>query len=248
MPGLYGTPEPVYDVMILALRENNIGVLRMLSQPSRFTERVKIEVDPEKLDESAAAAASILTNRAAECGLAAEAAWKYLESQKPELKTLPKAIIGTSGGGITLPVVFAREPERYKAAVTIGAGADFELIARRSAYTGDASSIDLKIKGFDTVPGEKSGAFDWEAFDRLYLSHAALDSFHCAKALQGRRVLMIHGENDLAVPASLGDVLWERLGKPERWSYPTGHEGLIIEMVPRDTPKLVQWLKDSGLK
>lgn len=248
MPGLYGTPEPVFDTMVLKLRESNMGVLRMLSQPSRFTERVSFEIDPENMEAGAAKVASILTDRAAECALAAQGAWKYLEETRPELATLPKAIIGTSGGGMTLPVVVAREPDRYAACVLIGAAADFALIARRSNYTADASSIALRIKGRRTLPGDDDAAFSWQRFDELYLAHAPLDSYHCAKAMQGKRVLMIHGQSDLAVPASLGDVLWERLGKPERWEYPTGHEGLIIEMVPRDTGKLIEWLKESGLK
>jgi hypothetical protein len=245
MPGLYGTPEPIFDAMTLKLRESGFGVLRMLAQPSRFTERVRIELDPASMESDATKVAATLTNRAAECAYAVEGAWKHLETVKPELAKLPKAIMGTSGGGMTLPVVYAREPERYSAAVLIGSAADLWLIARRSAYTHDASSVAVTIKGVKGPAPEGSHGFDWAAFDGLYLKHAALDPFHTARSMQGRKVLMFHGETDRAVPAELADVLWERLGKPERWSYPTGHEGLIIELLPRETNKIIAWMKGS---
>ncbi|GMV24861.1 MAG: hypothetical protein AMXMBFR58_08920 [Phycisphaerae bacterium] len=248
MPGLYGTPEPTFDALIRRLRESEMGVLRMLAQPSRFTERVSIEIDPEKLEENAAKIAEILGDRAAECGLAAQAAWKYLEEQRPDLAELPRAIMGASAGAMTLPTVVAREPEKYAACVLVGGAADFWLIARRSSYKGDASSIDISVKGFDTPPGEDDAAIDWQAFDRMYLDRAAFDSFHTAGSMRGKRVLVLQGLMDTAVPAPLGEVLWERLGRPERWDYPTGHEGLIIEMLPRDTTKLIEWLRESGLK
>jgi hypothetical protein len=245
MPGLYGTPEPIFDAMTLKLRESGFGVLRMLAQPSRFTERVHIELDPNAVEGDAAKVATILTNRAAECAYAVEGAWKHLESARPELASLPRAIMGTSGGGMTLPVVYAREPERYSAAVLIGSAADLWLIARRSAYTHDASSVAVTVKGVKGPAPEGSHGFDWAGFDGLYLRHAALDPFHTAKSMQGRKVLMFQGETDRAVPAELADVLWERLGKPERWSYPTGHEGLIIELLPRETEKIIVWMKDA---
>ncbi|MCG3123649.1 MAG: hypothetical protein GIKADHBN_02070 [Phycisphaerales bacterium] len=248
MPGLYGTPEPTIDALIRRLRESEMGVLRMLAQPSRFTERVSIEIDPENLEESAARIADILGDRAAECGLAAQAAWKYLEDQRPDLAALPRAIIGTSAGAMTLPTVVAREPEKYSACVLVGGAADFWLIARRSSYKRDASSIDIQVKGFDTPPGEDDGAIDWRAFDQMYLDQAVFDSFHTAGSLRGGRVLVLHGQMDTAVPAPLGEVLWERLGRPERWEYPTGHEGLIVEMLPRDTGKIIEWLRESGLR
>ncbi len=247
MPGLYGTPEPVFDALIKQLREAGWGVLRMISQPSRFTQRVRMELDPANMEESAVRAAHELGDRAAECALAVQGAWTYLEEKKPELAALPKAIMGTSGGGMTLPTVVAREPERYTACVLIGAAADLWLIARRSAYTNDASSLDVRIKGVEGPAKESTPGLDWKRFDELYLSHAPLDSFHCAKAMQGKHVLVLQGQTDRAVPAELGDVLWERMGRPERWEYPTGHEGLIIEMVPRDTGKIIDWLRANGL-
>lgn len=245
MPGLYGTPEPVFDGLVRRLREHGFGVLRMLAQPSRFTEEARIDLDPAKMEEDAGRVAAALGDRAAECAFAVEAALVHIEGSRPELAKLPKAIMGASGGGMTLPVVYARSPERYSAAVLIGSAADLWLIARRSAYTNDARSLSIRLKGQARIADESTPGYDWRAFDAMYLDRAALDPFHTAKAMQGRKVLMFHGEQDLAVPAQLGDLLWERLGKPERWSYPTGHEGLIIEMLPRDTDKIIAWIKGS---
>jgi hypothetical protein len=243
MPGLYGTPEPIIDAMILKFRQRGWGVLRMLAQPSRFLELVTFDLRHDSMDADARGVAEVFNDRAAECAYAVQGAWDYLESQRPEIKPLPKAALGISGGAMTLPTVVARDADRYAACVLIGGGADFLLIAQRSAYKLDAASVRL------VVPAAEDGVpeFDWRVFDRAYLAHAPLDSFHTAKALHGKQVLMIHGAQDLAVPAALGDVLWERLGRPERWSYEQGHEGLIGTELPREMPRLLDWLA-AGLR
>ncbi|HRJ49387.1 MAG TPA: hypothetical protein PKU91_02570, partial [Phycisphaerales bacterium] len=244
MPGLYGTPEPTIDVLVRRLRESGLGVLRMLSQPSRFTERTRLDLDPGAIEQGVDRAVSILGDRVGECALSAQAAWWFLESQRPDLAGVPKVVLGTSGGAMILPTVVAREPDRYAAGVLVAGAADLWLIARRSAYVNDARSIEVRVNG-RVIEGEEAGAIDWRRFDRLYLERAALDPFHTARALHGKPTLMLHGSADAAVPAPLGDVLWERLGRPERWVYATGHEGLIIEMLSHETQKIIEWIRSA---
>ena len=83
---------------------------------------------------------------------------------------------------------------------------------------------------------------------QLYLKNAPLDSYHTAAALKGKPVLLIQGTTDLAVPSPLGDLLWERLGKPERWLQDgQGHEVLFM-LLPQEFDKMMDWLdRATGL-
>ena len=56
-------------------------------------------------------------------------------------------------------------------------------------------------------------------------------------------MLLIQGTSDLAVPSPLGDLLWERMGKPERWLMEeAGHEVLFM-MLPQKFGKMMEWLE-----
>jgi fermentation-respiration switch protein FrsA (DUF1100 family) len=57
-------------------------------------------------------------------------------------------------------------------------------------------------------------------------------------------MLLIHGTRDLAVPAHLGDLLWERLGRPERWSEEAGHEEIFMRL-PQQIERLVGWIENA---
>src|SRR5205085_268147 len=46
MPGLFNTPEPVIDHVVAQLRGRGWAVLRMMAQPSRFTELLSFDLDP----------------------------------------------------------------------------------------------------------------------------------------------------------------------------------------------------------
>lgn len=235
MPGMFGTPEVVLDPLTLRLRASGFGVLRMLSQPSRFTERLIIRVDPADLEGSAREIGGIVNDRLAECAYAVQAAWDHVHQRREGTSVLPHAVIGISGGAISLPTVVARTPSLYRAAVLIGGGADFWLINERSNYQGMIDAVRTVWIG-QAPTQELIGAFDV----RL-LKIARLDSFHTAAALRDVPTLMLHATADRAVPSPLGDVLWERLGRPERWVYPVNHEVLCLGL-PAEFGKVLDWL------
>ncbi len=234
MPGLFGNPDPVVDRLVGHLRRNGYGVLRMFAQPSRFTERIEFVIDPDDPGSAAERIAGVLGDRAAECAYAVESAWGYAESKRPDLAALPKVVIGMSGGAMSLPTVLARDQDHYGAAVLIAGSADFWLTNERSNYR---AMVDAVRARWTTPPTEEERA----TLDRAYLASAPLDSFHTAAALKGRPVLMLHGTIDLAAPAALGDLLWERLGRPERWTYPVGHE-LLFAGLPGEFGRITAWL------
>jgi fermentation-respiration switch protein FrsA (DUF1100 family) len=137
---------------------------------------------------------------------------------------------------MTLPTVVAREEGRYSASILIGGGADFWLMNEKSNYRG---LIDAVHEKWDSEPSEADRA----RLDELYLKNAPLDSYHTAQVLKGKKVLLIQGTADLAVPSPLGDLLWERLGKPERWVVDgAGHEVLFMTL-PQKFEKMMEWLR-----
>lgn len=225
MPGIFGTPEGVIDMFASRLRERGWVVLRMLAQPSRFTEAVAMPVDLDgDLVEDAAAIAEVVNQRSAECAYAVEASFAYLEEKRPELAALPRVALGASGGAITLPTVVARERDRYSAAVLVGGGAAFWLLNERSNYA-------RWIGAFETVwtPREPTRD-DLGRVAEAYLASAPLDAYHTAAALRGKPTLFIYGTSDRAVPTPLSEVLWSRLGEPERWVRDAGHELLFMQL------------------
>jgi predicted esterase len=238
-PGLLGTPLGTLQSLSNELRKEGWVVLRMLCQPSRFTEQVEFKLDASQdLDEQARRIAEVTGNRTAECAYAVKAAMSHLESERPDLRAMPRVAVGFSGGAMTLPTIIAREPERYAAMIMVGGGADFWLMNQRSNYRDLIRAVKETWKG-----GEKPEADVLARLDEAYLKQAPLDSYHTAAALRGKRVLMIQGTADKAVPAPLGDVLWERLGKPERWLVEGAtHESLFMNLPRDEFPRMMEWL------
>ncbi|MBL8762818.1 MAG: hypothetical protein JNM07_00935 [Phycisphaerae bacterium] len=239
IPGMLGTPGPVIEALVIALRVDGWAILRMWSHPSRFTEKISFNIDPrDGLGEEAQRIADVLGNRAAECAYAAQAAFAHLENLDPRLRDAPRVGLGMSGGAMVMPTVIARESSRYAGAVLIGGGADFWTIADRSNYQ---DMIDA-VRSVWTAgsPTERDGA-DLSA---EYLRRAPLDPYHTAASLVGKPTLLLHAAADRAVPAVQGDLLWERLGRPERWAWPVGHEMLFV-MLPGQFQSIIEWLDRS---
>lgn len=242
MPGLWGTPEPIIDSTVASLRREGWAVVRMLSQPSRFTEQVEFSIDAGEIAAAADRIAEVYNQRAAECAYAVEAAFDHVLRRHPELAKLPRVAVGMSGGAITLPTVVAREAEKYAAAVIVAGAADLWLTSSRSAY--DAMMVHaLDVTWVGGTPDTKTQ----QMLDREYLASAPLDPYHTAAALRNKPVLMVHATADLAVPSDLGDVLWERLGKPKRITMDVGHELLFMNM-PKMLPQVMEFLRAASGK
>lgn len=256
-PGMLGTPKPVLDGLVRAARPRGWAVLRMLGHPSRFTARAIIPVDIEHDAEGAAdRIAELFTQRCAEAAYASDAAVHHAYELDPRLADVPLVCIGMSGGAMAMPTIIAREHELYDAVVLIGGGADFLAINERSNYAGFIDAIHLDWDAADH-PGKSEDDIDTDALrppteseltrlSELYIERAPLDAYHTAAALEGKPVLMLHAERDRAVPADLGDLLWQRLGKPERWQYPFGHE-LLFAALPTQLGRVFEWLDTNVL-
>lgn len=239
MPGMFGTPEPILDLLTTRLRGDGWAVLRMLAHPSRFTERLLFELTADAGKDQAAEVARAYDARLAECAYAAQAAMAHIAATHPALAGLPRIAVGMSGGAMVLPTVVAREPDRYAAAVLIAGGCDFFSLTEESNYRYLINAVDFRWT--PSLPTDEERA----RIRNAYLEASALDSYHTASALHGKPVLMLHADHDGAVPARLGDLLWERLGRPERWVERAGHEELFIRL-PRKIDEVMTWIAEHG--
>lgn len=240
LPGMFGTPEPIIEGMMRYWRRAGYAVVRLMSHPSRFTEQIEAPVEPGHEREAGARLAPVFDDRMAECAYACDAGLTRMFQQRPALADKPVVLVGMSGGAIVLPTVAAYAPERYDAAVMIAGGVDFLTISAESNY---AEWIDALRFDWDPEDPDSDGKPTPEAIELLsagYLGASRLDSFHTAPELAVPS-LLLHASSDRAVPASSGDKLWERLGRPERWVFPVGHE-LIFVMLPTQADRLQGWI------
>ncbi|QQS10132.1 MAG: alpha/beta hydrolase [Phycisphaerales bacterium] len=241
MPGMLGTPEGMLELMAKRLMARDIAVLRMIAQPSRFTQHAEFIVpDRESIPSLAGHIAEVFGDRTAECAYAAQAAFEHVFKAHPELASVPRVAIGYSAGAMTLPTVLALEPDKYAAGVIVGGGCHYWLISELSNY---ATMIDAIVTNWGATPPTADLRSD---LAEAYLAHAPLDSFHTATILKGTPMLMYQAKADLAVPTELGDVLWDRLGKPERWLRDGGHESLFFQHLPKDLDAIVTWIESNA--
>ncbi len=246
LPGIFGTPEPIVDACERYWHNKGYAVLRMLSQPSRFTQHLRLPMVEGLEDAVIARAARVSDDRVAECAYATSAALDHVVASRPALAAKPTVLVGMSGGAMSLPTVYAYQPKRYDGAVLIAGGADFLRIMVESNYR---DWIDALIIDFDPSNPARVGMptrAQLEELSEKYLARSDLDAYHTATEMSDIPVLMLQGTSDKAVPTATGDTLYERLAKPERWTYPLGHE-LIFAGLPTQIPRIDRWLTEHVL-
>ncbi|MEN0019711.1 MAG: alpha/beta hydrolase [Planctomycetota bacterium] len=238
LPGMFGTPENVVDQMVLTLQQRGWHVLLVLGQPSRFTERTRFTIEPHADDAAAQLEtfAADVSSRAAEMAYAVEAVAGVMLDERPQLRDLRRVIIGMSGGGLATPATIAREPDAYEAVLLVGTGADTLSMTVETSYANFIDSMRI-----DFADGQRRLSTPVALAD-AYRKLPALDAYHLAPLMADIPTLILHATRDTAVPAHLGDLLWVRLGRPERWEVPVGHELLFLAVLPRRMPELADWL------
>src|SRR5690606_2543041 len=125
---------------------------------------------------------------------------------------------GCSAGAICGPTIAARLGDRVQAVVLIGGGADILRISQTNGVT----NAGLAFGALDPIEGgyqpRKLTRGELDQLSDAYLEMSQLDPYHTAPALRATPTLMLHAALDKIVPARCGRLLYERLGKPERWT------------------------------
>ena len=231
-----------------AVLHKEYGTFRLVSGPLRPQERRDARPDPAapfelELGDSpsegeAAASVARTLEGLAHVAYSVEAAVKFVYSEFPkhELASKPLVLLGTSLGAVQGPTVAARLP-RLDAAVFVGGGANVLGILASNGVEGlNERIVDGASRRRPVTP---------RLADKLsdeYLRDAPLDPYNTALCLARRPVLLIHAAFDGRVPAKYGDLLWERLGRPERWVANYGHD-LLFFFLGDHSVEIADWIE-----
>jgi alpha-beta hydrolase superfamily lysophospholipase len=189
--------------------------------------------DEEELPRVAQVIGEQIDNTLAERAYAVETMLGYLQREQVIRPDQPMVAVGCSAGAINLPAVAARLPATFDAAVVVGGGADLARIA----MTSDLLRSRLRLR----IDGRRPNADEQSRLGALVLASSILDPHHMASHIADIPVLMLHAQFDRIVPAVTGDALYERLDRPERWSYPLGHFGLFAWLA-WETDDIADWI------
>lgn len=172
----------------------------------------------------------------ADMAYAFEAGLAFAERSEPVLKDRPVVVLGTSLGAIFSPPLIERLGQRVRGAVLIGGGANMLRIMAETDP--EVFNIGLLYGEGDVRLNPERGK-KWES---SYLENNPLDPVHTAPVLARIPTLMIHAERDGLVPHRYGDLLWERAGKPERWTVNAGHIWLFLTLKDQ-SKRIADWIQ-----
>ena len=190
-------------------------------------------------DAMARVLASELDNAIAGNAYAVEAIVEYIKRERRDLDGAPIVVIGFSAGGLATPASVARVRDSVEAAVMVGAGANLLMLSQESTLTD--GGVRLRC-GEDKLPRRVR-----EDLYARYLTYAKLDPYHTSQAMMGMPVLLLHGSWDEWVPAKGGELLWERMGRPDRLTFAGGHT-LLFYFLPGQAERIGRWLEENVRK
>ncbi len=202
------------------------------SKPWMIASRADIPQVAKKL-------AGVMDDLVAEPAYATEAAIAYLREHRPDIPLSPLVMVGCSAGSLAAPAVVARLPESFSAAVLVGSGANLLEISQKS----DLTDGGIHLAWPDNQP---VGPWRTELFHQ-YLTYSTLDPYHTARFLRNKPTLLVQANLDLTVPASNGWLLWERLGRPDRYVHVGEHRTLFLTLKGQ-SQRVADWLEAQMAK
>jgi pimeloyl-ACP methyl ester carboxylesterase len=142
-------------------------------------------------------------------------------------------MVGCSAGSLAATAVVARMPESFDAAVLVGSGANLLEISQ----TSDLTDGGIHLAWPDNQP---VGPWREELFHQ-YLTYSTLDPYHTARFLRNKPTLLVQANLDRTVPASNGWLLWDRLGRPDRYTHVGEHRTLFLTLKGQSR-RVADWL------
>lgn len=197
----------------------------------------------EDVAPAAKVAALAIDRHLAAAAYAAEAVRDYFYERSPAYKDKPLILWGASAGSFCVPAVAARLGSSVKGAILVGSGANLLAVSQGSTFFDGGVKIAYprETRAGSAMAEQDRRARLKESLLREYAKATTLDPLATAAWLRGVPVLMLHGRTDEIVPAALGDDLWERLGKPERWVFSAGHEAMFWRLSSQAT-HIADWV------
>jgi pimeloyl-ACP methyl ester carboxylesterase len=166
-----------------------------------------------------------------------DAAVQFVRQHVPALRDTPIIIAGFSFGALMAPTLAARLGDDVAAVVLVGGGADLPRIAAESTFNWSWHPM---------LRGRLLSARDYRVLRDEYRARTNLDPYATAPLLRNRPVLVVQARWDRIVPARYGDLLWERLGRPERWMFRGGHLMLFWRLEKYADP-IARWAHEAAL-
>lgn len=222
--------QPLLD----ELRERGWTVLRIETPSVWWYESPPYRIDRESdITPTAHRLAMVIDDLVAETAYAAEAALEYLARERPAISQSPMVMVGCSAGSLASPAVVARLPGKFDAAVLVSGGANLLKLSQMS----DLTDGGIQLVWTDPVGNAAQRNHLYDEF----LAASQLDPFRTSIAMRSMPVLMVQAAFDTTVQASGGDLLWECLGRPERWTFPGGHRMLFWRLHDHVKP-IAEWV------
>jgi pimeloyl-ACP methyl ester carboxylesterase len=236
VPALMGNK---YENKILdQLRDKGWRIAHVDSRVSMPGGELKFTIkDEAAIDATAATIAMIFDNILAEHAYAAEALLEYMETNRPDVPRDPVVLMGFSAGALATPTIAARLLDRVDAVVLVGGAANLLEVSQRSTLTSGGLQINW-AEGLDTKENRK------RLFE-AYLKHSELDPYHTAPLLEDIPVLQIHAMFDSIVPARNGELLHDRLDKPDCMTFLGGH-GPLFFFLPQYSTSISKWIDQAA--
>lgn len=222
--------QPVIDELLA----RGWAVLRIATPSVWWYESKPVVIkSADEIEPTAQRLARTLDDLVAEPAYAAEAALEYLAERRPDIPQKPLVMFGCSAGSLASPAVIARMPDKFSAAVLVGSGANLLKLSQMS----DLTDGGIRLMWADGVgnASERARLYD------TYLMDSHLDPYQTARTMTDKPVLMVQAALDSTVSASLGDLLWERLERPERWVFTGGHR-LLFWRLGDQAKAIADWI------
>ena len=202
----------------------------------RVNRRLDAQPAPQQLVDPATL--SLLFDRyAVDSAYALESMLAYLSDARPEIMRGPTVLAGFSLGALTAPTVAARVRDQLDAVVLVGGGCNLGQVFLRGAVTYPLVQAVRKQLGDE-------GVRPLWSLPREHLHISRFDSYHTAPLLGDMPVLLLHAHFDAVIPSETGELLYRRLGKPERWTFPLGHLGLFW-WLPNEARAIANWVEEA---